>query len=262
MNILITNDDGYGASGIEALKKALAKEHNVFVVAPSQNRSAASVKITLEEPVTLEKVGDRDYKCSGFPADCVAAILKSDYLEEKMDLVITGINHGANLGTDIVYSGTCGAAKQASLMGVPAIAVSMSLRDPDADWFDPNNWEFDKLADFIARNVNELKKLCNPANADSTMPQSPANYLNINAFAPYLGKGVKETVPCFFDHIHNTTFENGACMMPAIYWGMNVNTASSRAYSDFDACQEGYVSVSLLLAEPGFESVDISNIKI
>lgn len=123
MNILISNDDGFGAAGIEVLAKELEKSHKVVVVAPNQNRSGASHSITLEKGVSFEKKEENRYVCSGTPADCVFYALLGA-IDFKPDLVLGGINQGPNLGTDVIYSGTVAIARQAALSSIPAMALS------------------------------------------------------------------------------------------------------------------------------------------
>ncbi|MBS4026004.1 MAG: 5'/3'-nucleotidase SurE [Clostridia bacterium] len=127
MKILITNDDGIKADGIKKLAKTFAESGNlVSVVAPERERSAAGHAITVHKPLRVSQVdseGISYYAVSGTPADCVKLALEK--LIEKPDIVISGINRGANLGTDVLYSGTVSAAIEAALNGLPAIAVSI-----------------------------------------------------------------------------------------------------------------------------------------
>ena len=131
MKILIVNDDSIHAPGIAALAKAAAGFGEVYVVAPASQCSAMSQKLTLTEPLTLEKVEDfpgdvvSAYKLGGTPVDCVKVALEY-LLEEKPDYVFSGINNGYNAGFDIAYSGTLGAAFEAVRNGVPAIAFSVA----------------------------------------------------------------------------------------------------------------------------------------
>ena len=125
MNILITNDDGFDADGIKTLASRLAQEHTVFIVAPAGNRSAASHIISMHKNLEIKKIADSVWSCSGYPADCVLTALKSPLLPVKPDCILSGINAGANMGTDIVYSGTCAAARQGALDGIPSVALSL-----------------------------------------------------------------------------------------------------------------------------------------
>ena len=141
MNILVSNDDGISSNGIRALVEALSQCHDVYVVAPDRERSAAAHSITLHTPRRVEEV-DPMYgakKCwatTGTPGDCVkmgiSAILSNS---ELPDYVISGINHGPNLGRDILYSGTVSCAVEAATIGIPSLAVSLaSLRSEPEDF--------------------------------------------------------------------------------------------------------------------------------
>lgn len=128
MKLLLTNDDGVHAKGIYALCKELEKYHDIIVVAPEDQRSATSHSITIREPLIVKKVElpglkSKAYSVSGTPADCVRMGL-DQLVESDIDMVISGINIGYNLGTDVLYSGTVSAAVEATLCGLPAIAVS------------------------------------------------------------------------------------------------------------------------------------------
>ena len=133
MKILLVNDDGIDAVGINSLIRALSEEHTVWTVAPDRQRSAASMAMTLETPlraVSRQIDGaEAAYAVDGTPVDC-ARLALGNLVPETPDLVISGINHGPNLGSDTLYSGTCGAAQQAAVLGVQAIAMSLDRRNP------------------------------------------------------------------------------------------------------------------------------------
>ncbi|EQC44225.1 5'/3'-nucleotidase SurE [Bacteriovorax sp. Seq25_V] len=131
MKILISNDDGVHAQGINILFKTLREIADVTIVAPSMERSATGQTLTLDQPLRIDKLEEGIYQTSGFPADCTLMGI-NHILNERPDLVISGINHGANLGQDIYYSGTVAAARQAVFQGIPAIAVSTVI-DSRAD---------------------------------------------------------------------------------------------------------------------------------
>lgn len=124
MKILVSNDDGYLATGIVALTKALERVADVVVVAPDRNRSAASNSLTLQVPLRVSEVAENRYKVDGTPSDCVHLAL-TGFLDYEPDLVVSGINHGANLGDDVIYSGTVAAAMEGRFLGLPTIAVSL-----------------------------------------------------------------------------------------------------------------------------------------
>jgi 5'-nucleotidase len=129
MNLLLSNDDGVRASGLNFLYQELKSFYNTKVVAPHDERSSCGHAITLGAPVRLKKVEENIYSCTGFPADCVLVGM-SKLFDKKPDLVVSGINHGANLGQDRYYSGTMAAAREAAFRHIPAIAVSLVTKNP------------------------------------------------------------------------------------------------------------------------------------
>ncbi|MDH3305081.1 MAG: 5'/3'-nucleotidase SurE [Gammaproteobacteria bacterium] len=128
MKILVSNDDGYLATGINVLTDALERVADVVVVAPDRNRSAASSSLTLHTPLRVTEFAKNRYRVDGTPSDCVHLAL-TGFLEFEPDLVVSGINHGANLGDDVIYSGTVAAALEGRFLGLPTIAVSLVGRD-------------------------------------------------------------------------------------------------------------------------------------
>ncbi len=124
MKILVSNDDGYLSTGINALANALAEIAEIVIVAPERNQSGASNSLTLNLPLRIHKVRENHYFVDGTPSDCVHLAL-SGFLDFEPDLVVSGINHGANLGDDVIYSGTVAAAMEGRFLGWPAIAVSL-----------------------------------------------------------------------------------------------------------------------------------------
>ncbi|MGF1785107.1 5'/3'-nucleotidase SurE [Photobacterium swingsii] len=124
MRILISNDDGIFAEGINTLATVLAELGEVVVVAPDRNRSGASNSLTLDIPLRIREEGQGRISVEGTPTDCVHFAL-NEWLDYRPDLVVAGINHGANLGDDVLYSGTVAAATEGHFLGVPAIAVSL-----------------------------------------------------------------------------------------------------------------------------------------
>lgn len=128
MKILVSNDDGYLATGINVLTAALEEIADIVVVAPDRNRSAASNSLTLNMPLRVSDVAPDRYKVDGTPSDCVHLAL-TGFLDFEPDLVVSGINHGANLGDDVIYSGTVAAAMEGRFLGLPTIAVSLVGND-------------------------------------------------------------------------------------------------------------------------------------
>ncbi|MEO7494636.1 MAG: 5'/3'-nucleotidase SurE [Massilia sp.] len=125
MRILISNDDGYLAPGINALADALAAIAEIVVVAPDSNRSGASNSLSLDRPLSVERAANGFYYVNGTPSDCVHIAL-TGMLDYRPDMVVSGINNGPNMGDDTLYSGTVAAATEAYLFGIPAIAFSQA----------------------------------------------------------------------------------------------------------------------------------------
>jgi 5'-nucleotidase len=124
MRILLSNDDGYFAPGIAALAEALQDLADITVVAPERDRSGASNSLTLDRPLSLRRATNGFYFVNGTPTDCVHLAV-TGMLEHQPDMVVSGINHGANMGDDTIYSGTVAAATEGFLLGVPSIAISL-----------------------------------------------------------------------------------------------------------------------------------------
>jgi len=128
--ILVTNDDGYFSEGIAALASALETVGEVTVVAPASEQSATAHSLTLTRPLRARTIAERRYTVDGTPTDCVLLAL-TKILPERPDIVVSGINHGANLGDDVTYSGTVAGALEASVYRLPGIAVSLTAREGD-----------------------------------------------------------------------------------------------------------------------------------
>ena len=128
MHFLISNDDGIDARGIQVLADRLRSLGQVTIVAPDQNRSGASNSLTLDAPVRIREITDGCFRVNGTPSDCVHIAL-TGLLGEDPDIVVSGINSGANLGDDVIYSGTVAAAMEGRFLGLPAIAVSLVFEE-------------------------------------------------------------------------------------------------------------------------------------
>jgi 5'-nucleotidase len=128
--ILVTNDDGYFSEGLAAMAGALEAIGEVFVVAPASEQSATAHSLTLSRPLRARKISERRYSVDGTPTDSVTLAL-TKILPERPDIVVSGINHGANLGDDVTYSGTVAGALEASVFKLPGIAVSLNAREGD-----------------------------------------------------------------------------------------------------------------------------------
>ena len=127
MRILISNDDGYFSPGIEQLAAALGRRHEITVVAPERDRSGASNSLTLDRPLSVRRAPNGYLYVNGTPTDCVHLAV-TGLLEQLPDLVISGINLGANMGDDTIYSGTVAAATEGFLLGIPSLAISLASK--------------------------------------------------------------------------------------------------------------------------------------
>jgi 5'-nucleotidase len=129
MEILVTNDDGIAAEGMRALAEAMRRLGEVTIIAPDREQSATSHSLTLHRPLRIRKVADRILSVDGTPTDCVLLGVHS-FLERAPDLIVSGINHGPNMGNDVLYSGTVSAASEGAFLGIPSIAFSLATWEP------------------------------------------------------------------------------------------------------------------------------------
>ena len=170
MKVLLTNDDGITATGLNVMRRALLEVPDVelAVIAPDANRSATARSITIREPLWVEEIefgdGTTGFATDGTPVDCVrfAALGLIEFVPE---LIVSGINHGANLGDDITYSGTVAAALEGIMLGIPAIAVSQQADHGAMDFRAGRSWDhehFEHAAGFVARLVDESRRRRDP----------------------------------------------------------------------------------------------------
>jgi 5'-nucleotidase len=178
--ILVSNDDGIRAAGIRALEAALAPLGEVWVVAPDREQSAASHSLSLYRPLRVETVDARHFAVDGTPTDAINLAING-IMKVKPDLVVSGINHGGNLGDDITYSGTVSAAMEGTLLGVPSIAVSLVMRHV-ADAPAP---DFSVAADFTARLARVV--------SERGMPRDTLLNVNVPALRPAELRGYRVT---------------------------------------------------------------------
>ncbi|MFA6506936.1 MAG: 5'/3'-nucleotidase SurE [Treponemataceae bacterium] len=233
MRILLTNDDGIDCDGIRFLAQAITKYtgHEVYIVAPDGNRSGVSHSITLRGPIRLIRHSDREWACSGTPADCalVAALGGLPFIPE---LVVSGMNVGPNIGTDLVYSGTAAAARQAALHGIPAIAFSLAAHEGPWAWESASRFAAEKLEELIALwvpdvfiNVNIPNAQDGPRGLECTFPSRRRYNDSLAVF-----KAPDGNEYCFIN-------------------GGGIDT-ESEAGSDQDAILRGYASASPVFIHP------------
>lgn len=236
MNILLSNDDGYAAEGLRALASSLAPFGKLTVVAPDRNRSAASNSLTLDAPLRVVEHEPGWYAVSGTPTDCVHLAI-SGFLREDQQLVVAGINDGANLGDDSLYSGTIAAAVEGRFLGLPTIAVSLViLRGDDAvDNGGPHYATAGRIAsEFVARLLRK------------PLPQATIFSINVPD-VPYEQIAGWRATRLGFRH-------RAASMIPAldprgrpVYWvGAPGAGQDAGPGTDFHAIANGYVSVTPL----------------
>lgn len=228
MRILLSNDDGYQARGLRTLAEHLKPIADVVVVAPDRNRSGASNSLTLETPLRVERVEPNLYYVNGTPTDCVHIAI-TGLLDQEPDVLISGINNGANLGDDVLYSGTVAAAMEGRFLGIPSIAVSLVL----------NGFEHYETAAQLVRKLVE-RNVTDPLPTDSI--------LNINVpDVPFADlKGVRAT-RLGFRHKSEPVVKELDPKGKPIYWigpagaGQDVGPGT-----DFHAIAESCVSVTPL----------------
>jgi 5'-nucleotidase len=177
VRVLLTNDDGIEAEGLHAMRRALldVPDMDLAVIAPDGNRSAIGRGITTRRPLVVEEVpfddGGVGYATDGTPVDCVRFATLGLVEGWEAELIVSGINHGSNLGDDVSYSGTVAAAFEGIVLGIPAIAVSQQSRSRELDFRVGTHYDFDAAARFTARLVEEL----------DDVPLPVGTLLNVNA---------------------------------------------------------------------------------
>ncbi len=228
MHILLSNDDGYLATGLSVLAKSLAEYAEITVVAPDKNRSAASNSLTLEMPLRVHQSENGFFRVDGTPTDCVHLAI-TGFLDKEPDMVLAGINHGSNLGDDVLYSGTVAAATEGRFLGLPAIAISLAGNEPK--YFETAA----KVAATLFKNIIE-----NPLPKDTLLnvnvPDLP--YTELKGFqATRLGQRHKS------EPVIKSSDPRGR----EIYWvGPPGAEQDAGPGTDFDAIKKGYVSITPL----------------
>lgn len=231
MDILVTNDDGIHADGLRSLARALRPLGNVTVIAPDREQSAASHALTLHRPLRIKKVEEDVLSVDGTPTDCVLLGVHG-FLKRRPDLVVSGINHGPNMGNDTTYSGTVAAAVEGTFLGIPSVALSLATWK-ETDFEPAAAVAHDLVKSFLAHGIR-------PGMCIS---------VNIPAISREAMKGIRVTrlgKRVFRDVIVEKTDPRGKLY----YWiGGEDPTWEPDELSDFNAVNEGYVSVTPLLLE-------------
>lgn len=232
MRILLTNDDGVFAPGIRALHKALKEDHDVFVAAPETEQSAVGHSITLTDPIKVRPLngpsGMDGYAVAGTPADCVKLAL-SELMDQKPDLVVSGINQGANVGVNVLYSGTVSAATEATIMGLGSMAFSMASH---------KNRDFSHAALVAAHMVEQYPQFAPPPDVslNINIPNLPVNEI----------KGVR-MVRQSRARLGETFLRREDPWGRAYYWqaGESMGTEGGEE-ADYPSLLDGYVTITPL----------------
>lgn len=234
LNILVTNDDGYYSDGITALAKELRKSANVFVVAPDREQSASSHSLTLNRPLRVQKISTDWYAIDGTPTDSVMLAVHLFFKKRKLDFIVSGINHGPNMGDDVTYSGTIAAAIEGSYLKIPSIAISMNDYAP--------GMSFTRAAKFVTKLVKAHPKF----------KLDPSIFLNVNLpkdnGKPYTKfKFTAPGIRSYQDIVIHKTDPRGK----SYYWIGGTPRWKMTSGSDFEAVSKGLISISPL--RPDFE---------
>ena len=243
MKLLLTNDDGFNARGIRRLYEVLSKKHEVWIMAPAENRSGSSSSISMLKKMEIQKHGENLYRLGGTPVDCVIAAMRGDFFAGRPDAVISGINEGANLGTDIVYSGTCGAARQASLYGVPGIALSVCEKDgkkPEC---------FDAMADFALENIQYLMSLCGTL-SEKKNEEGLDFFVNVNGLPLKKYDGMSFSSPCRREYHDTATVSKEGEKTFLVIGGCEAIESFGGEDSDYSAVEKNLASVTVLSTMP------------
>jgi 5'-nucleotidase len=225
--ILLTNDDGIEAEGLRILEESLAGLGEIVVLAPDRERSAVSHGLTIHSPLAVRQIRPNFFSLDGTPADCVAYALRYILADRTPDLVVSGINHGANLGDDIMYSGTVAAAREAAHRGIPAIAISQA--------YDERPTSFKEAAKFARRLVETMVE----------QRSSGAICLNVNIPVSRV-RGVKITRQgCDRHYRHFNSLDRDGAAEKVEGEAAEVQ-AKSEIPPDYQAIMDNYISVTPL----------------
>jgi 5'-nucleotidase len=226
MHLLLSNDDGIHATGLKLLANALAPLGKITVVAPNRDRSASSNSLTLERPIRAQTVEENWYSVDGTPTDCVHLAI-TGLIEDEPDIVVAGINNGANLGDDVIYSGTVAAAMEGRFLGLPAVAISVASFQP-------------RFLEVAAQVSHELiAKL-----STTQLPKDVIININIPDLPKQELKGI-QTTRLGNRHKAEPVIKSEDPRGKPIYWvGSAGPELDAGPGTDFHAIKNGYVSVS------------------
>ena len=226
MKILLTNDDGYQAEGLNILSEILSEEHTTYSVAPLRQMSGTGHSFHLRTPMELIKTGPRSYALDGSPADCVKSAVFGLFPDMNFDMVISGINDGPNLGSDMYYSGTVAGAREGMINGIFSLALSI------------DSWDVHK--DYAARALfirDFLGSLLEKSSIEETA------FLNINFPSSEIPKGIRVTFPGRRVYKDYLQYQDENDKKFVILDGENPTYISTPG-SDLDCVQDGFISVT------------------
>ena len=228
MNILLTNDDGYKASGINELFDALSTEHKVFLIAPRENCSGMSAAISLRKEIKVEEISKNIFSVSGTPADCSYLGLLS-VIPESIDMIVSGINLGANLGEDVFYSGTVGAAIAGRRLNYVPVAFSVAA-------FNPKNLRFISEQSLLI--TNQVSKLPPDQNllVNVNFPDLPSSQIEGTRITS-LGKRGTPDIPDLTRTKDSSKFYS---------FGPSGSLLPGQVGTDIQAIEQNYISISIL----------------
>jgi 5'-nucleotidase len=239
VKVLLTNDDGIQAQGLNALRRALLATPGVelSVIAPDSNRSATARSITTRRPLSVEEIefedGSTGFATDGTPVDCVRFAVLG--LVDHPEMILSGINHGTNLGDDITYSGTVAAALEGVVLGIPAIAVSQQSTGGELDFRAGHDYDFEHSAAFVARLVEELERV--------PIPQGTLLNINVPAGTPTGACACRLGKRIYRDQLRLTGEEGGRRRYQIYGWKPGFHEEEG---TDFEAIGEGAIAVTPL----------------
>ena len=239
MKILLVNDDGYDRGGLPALSEALeACGHEIWIAAPSENCSGKSHSMNLTSEIHFTRFGRNRYHCSGTPVDCVLYAIKGKLFDSRPDLVIAGINRGPNCSTDITYSGTCGAAREAIYQRIPAISLSQGRPLVKGGPFD-----YESCARWTAENLDRLMSL---AGLDS--------FVNVNFPNPFSERVQLGDIGYINYPDRPEKWDKGEVITMAMNDGYDFGIdMRDRGKGDLEIIHEGCISISVIRALPALD---------
>ena len=232
LRILLTNDDGVHAPGLEVLE-AIARElsDDVWVCAPSEENSGAGHSLTLHMPVRLVRHGERRFSVTGTPTDAVNLGMRQLFADRGPDLVISGVNNGENLADDVTYSGTISAAMEAALAGIPAVAMSQALRDGGHGFAAAEEWDALVLGPLL----------------DLQMAKRTVININFPALPAAEVRGIRVVRQGFHDYARGSVVEGTDPRGRPYYWfGLHDIEHTLDHGTDLEAVSDGYVAVTPL----------------